>query len=109
VEHDVFLLTLEVALEELLLASAAAAAPSAAEVTTAQPPVAGLVYVPPEQVSCLKPYMPGAQTLRQLSKPEMQAVAVLPLLAELEPGHRTSVESAAPPTRSTSACVSEPW
>ena len=43
VEHDVFLLTLEVALEELLLASAAAAAPSAAEVTTAQPPVAGLV------------------------------------------------------------------
>ena len=43
VEHEVFLATLEVALEELLLANAAAAALSSVAVTRAQPPVAGLV------------------------------------------------------------------
>jgi len=32
---------------------------------------------------------------------------VLPLLAEFDPGHSTSVDSAAPATLSTSACVSD--
>jgi hypothetical protein len=105
--HSLFLVTFEVAVEELLLANAVAAALSSAEVTRAQPPVAGLLYFPAAQVSCLTPYMPGAQTLRQVSNPAMQAVAVLPLLAEFDPGHSTSVDSVAPATLSTSACVSD--
>ena len=107
VVQELFLVTLPVAVEARLPAKFVAAVLSAADVTTAQPPVAGAAYVPPLHESCWNPYMPGAHTLRQFSKPVTQEVAVLPDLAELDPVHRTSVVRVAPPTWSTRAWLSD--
>ena len=76
VEQVVFLVTAVVVAVALVAAPANSWAFAVESVAGRHAPVAALVYLPPEQVSCLNPYMPGAQVLRQVSKPGTHAVAV---------------------------------
>src|SRR4051794_38677145 len=80
--------TVDVAMLLFVLASFEAAVASAG---MRQDELPGSEYLPPEQVSCLNPYEPGAQPLRHVSKPLTQLVAVEPVLAEFGPVQSTSV------------------